>query len=597
MTRLPARAPAKLALLLCAALCAACVLALPANAAPTLSWSGPVEVDGGHSLRAISCPSLELCVAVDDAGRAVLSTHPAADSAGSWSVFAIDGSRALTSISCPSVALCIAVDEAGRAIVSTNPSAGAGAWSPVTVDGTAALTSVSCASAGLCVAADGEGRAIFSTSPAVAAPGAWSSPISIATTLTSVSCASPALCVAVDGEGRALLSTEPTGGPSAWHARLIDPSLTPLTVSCYGAGACTAVSGGGGAFASSNAAATLGPGTAPGSGATWTSTVFDTLGAPRALACASTGLCVAADGTGYAFASDNPTAVPPSWPASALDTQPPRALNGVACLAEGLCAAVDASGRVFTATVPAPVATSGPPAEVGHTTAILTGTVNPNDAALTACRFEYGTSTAYGSSTPCASTPTGGAAVPVAAALANLVNDTTYHYRLLGGSATGTSVGVDETFKTLAPGVVEPHPSIGGTPAPGQRLTCKPGVTSTIASTLAYAWLRDTHAIGGAGASTYTVAAADVSHHLQCRVTATTAEGSKSATSAFVTVPAGGLGTISETTVGAPRVGRGGVSVAVRCSAQAASGCTIKLQLSVHETLQGNRVVAVTAAS
>src|SRR5262249_27234836 len=93
----------------------------------------------------------------------------------------------------------------------------------------------------------------------------------------------------------------------------------------------------------------------------------------------------------------------------------------------------------------------------------------------------------------------------------------------------------------------------------------------------------------------YTVAAADVSRHLQCRVTATTAEGSKSATSAFVTVPAGGLGTISETTVGAPRVGRSGVSVAVHCSAQAASGCTIKLRLSVHETLQGSRLVAVTA--
>jgi Alpha galactosidase A/Alpha galactosidase C-terminal beta sandwich domain len=80
-------------------------------------------------------------------------------------------------------------------------------------------------------------------------------------------------------------------------------------------------------------------------------------------------------------------------------------------------------------------------------------------------------------------------------------------------------------------------------------------------------------------------------------VTASTAAGSVSATSAFVSVPAGGLGTISETAVGVPRAGRYAVAVPLTCSAQAAGRCTIALRLSVLETLSGNRVVALAAAA
>ena len=183
----------------------------------------------------------------------------------------------------------------------------------------------------------------------------------------------------------------------------------------------------------------------------------------------------------------------------------------------------------------------------------------------------------------------------MSAPLTTLTANTTYYYRLVASSALGTSEGTQQIFKTLAPGLIEPHPSISGTPAPGQRLTCKSGVTSTTGVTLAYTWLRNGEAIAGASASTYTVTSADVSRHLQCKVTATTAEGSKSTSSAFVTVPAGGLGTISETAVGAPRAGRAAVSVPLTCSAQAAGGCTLKLVLTVQETLSGNRVVAVAA--
>jgi hypothetical protein len=589
-TRPAAALSAALALLLCLA----GIAAAPALAAPSPVWSGAVEIDGGHALQAISCPTAELCVALDSAGRAVVGTRAGATTAYLWSwstPFTIDGTGEPTAVSCPSTALCVAVDSKGDAIVSTDPaSAGPSSWSKFGIAGGEALTSVSCASPALCVAVDKAGQALSSTSPATAAPGAWSAPASIAKELNSVSCASTALCVAVDSEGEALVSTAPSGGAAAWHGRAIDPSLGLVAVSCFAGDSCVAVDKTGKALATSNAAAATNAG--PGSGATWSSTAFDTFGAPTNVACASTGLCVVVDSGGYAFASDDSTAAPPTWPASGIDT--PRALAGASCTSEGLCAAVDTSGHVLTAELPAPSATTGAAVEVAHTSAILTGTVDPNDATAT-CRFEYGTSTAYGSSVPCASSPNGSAPAAVSASLTTLTANTTYYYRLVAGSAIGTSEGAQESFKTLAPGLVEPHPSISGTPAPGQRLTCKSGVTATSGVTLAYVWLRNNAAIAGATASTYTVTSADVSRHLQCKVTATTAEGSKSTTSAFVTVPAGGLGTISETTVGTPRAGRDAVSVPLTCSAQAAGSCTLKLRLTVQETLSGSRVVAVAA--
>jgi hypothetical protein len=432
-----------------------------------MTWSGASEIDSGQPLTAISCPSLGLCVAVDGAGRALVSTQPGVNAAGSWSA-------------------------------------------PFAIDGSTALTAITCASASLCVALDGEGHAVQSTHPAVAGSASWSAPYADGTPvgLKSVSCASAALCAAVDSEGQVAVSTEPAAGASAWHRRLIDPTLGLVAVSCFAPASCVAIDSSGNAFASPNAAAVASPGAAPGTGATWSSTAFDVFGSPTAISCAASGLCLALDASGYAFASDDATAAPPVWVGSGIDLQPATALKGISCVSEGagLCAAVDARGRVFTAASPAPV----PP----QPEAVL----------------------------------------------------------------------------------VQPHPSIVGTPAPGQPLTCRSGVSASGVA-LAYLWLRDTRVIAGAGGPSYLVSTADVSHHLQCRVTATTAAGSASATSGFVSVPAGGLGAISETAVGAPRVGRYTVAVPLTCSAQAAGRCKIVLRLSVQETISGHRVVALAAAA
>jgi hypothetical protein len=571
----PALAAAGCALLL------ACT-APPAGAAPALGWS-TAKIDG-ERLTGISCASDSLCVAVDAAGEAFTSIDPAAGAAARWSRAKIDGT-ALTGISCASAALCAAVDASGNALVTTNPAAGAAGWSTHKIDGPA-LTGISCASASLCVAVDGKGDALVATDPAAGAGAVWRPrEIDGTTELTGISCASASLCVAVDGKGNAVASTEPATG--TWRKRSIDSvGLTSVSCSPAPAGVCVAVDGEGNAAASGNATAE-----AP----TWSSTpAFPLAPVATGVSCTSAGLCVAVDREGGAFASDDPAAAAPAWSYAGIDAG--RQVTGVSCVPEGLCAAVDAAGNALIATVPAPAVAGGPATAVTETSAVLTGTVNPEDATLSECRFEYGPTENYGRLAPCAAPlPTGGAAQGVSAAVEGLAANTAWHWRLAAVNASGEAVSVDGTFKTAAPPLPQPHPSIGGVPALGQQLTCKSGVGGSGAA-LSYGWLRDTRTIGGANGSAYVVTAADVSRHLQCRVTATNAAGSVTATSSFVTVPAGGLGSISETRVGTPRVSGGAVSVPVKCSAQAAGSCAITVRLTVVETLHGRRVTAVSAA-
>jgi hypothetical protein len=303
-------------------------------------------------------------------------------------------------------------------------------------------------------------------------------------------------------------------------------------------------------------------------------------------------------GHGEALASEDPTAPMPAWPESSADAG--EALTGVSCLPSGFCAAVDTHGHATVGRVPAPSVVAAGPAEVTATNAVLSGLLDPNDATLLGCAFEYGTSSSYGQSAPCAALPLpNGGLQPVNGPISGLQPNTTYHYRLLASSASGTSAGEDVTFTTaVSSGVplVFAHPSITGTPAVGQRLTCRSGVPSGSTAQLSYLWLRNLLAIPGATASSYTVKGSDTGRHLQCQVTARNAGGSATARSAFVTVPVQGVPASSgETVVGRARVSGARLSVPIICSAQASAGCQIVLRVTVVETLRGGRVIAVAA--
>jgi hypothetical protein len=288
-----------------------------------LSWLAPVLVDAnGNGLNGVSCPSASLCVAVDGAGTALISTDPAAASP-SWSRTEIDSgvTNGLTGVSCPSTSLCVAVDGAGRAVISTDPAGGVGAWSAAAVDGgefycgyhgepgecKLSLSGVSCPSASLCVAVDSAGNAVITTNPTATTP-TWGSPTLIDPPDLvygdiqdlAVSCASTSLCVAVDDQGNVVITTNPTAPEPRWRGP-------------------TYIDGGNG----------------------------DLIG----VSCPSTSLCVAVDGSGSAIVTTDPTAPKPSWrgPTDIDGTNP---LQGVSCASVSLCAAVDSVGHVVIATPP-----------------------------------------------------------------------------------------------------------------------------------------------------------------------------------------------------------------------------------------------------
>src|SRR5207244_1837025 len=78
-------------------------------------------------------------------------------------------------------------------------------------------------------------------------------------------------------------------------------------------------------------------------------------------------------------------------------------------------------------------------------------TANPNGGAVSDCHFEYGSSSAYGTSVPCAALPGAGtSAVAVSAEVEGLAANSTYHFRIVASNAGGTSAGADQTFTTVS---------------------------------------------------------------------------------------------------------------------------------------------------
>ncbi len=102
--------------------------------------------------------------------------------------------------------------------------------------------------------------------------------------------------------------------------------------------------------------------------------------------------------------------------------------------------------------VAAPLATSEAPTEVKGISATINGVVRP-EGAETTWYFEFGETASYnnGAKVPATaqSAGSGSGAVPVSVPLA-LHGSTTYHYRLVAQSPSGTSYGADRSFTTPA---------------------------------------------------------------------------------------------------------------------------------------------------
>ncbi|MCX6874714.1 MAG: cadherin-like beta sandwich domain-containing protein [Verrucomicrobia bacterium] len=104
----------------------------------------------------------------------------------------------------------------------------------------------------------------------------------------------------------------------------------------------------------------------------------------------------------------------------------------------------------LVATPPWPVLATAAATSITSAGATLNGFVNANSNS-TAVSFEYGLTTAYGSTIAATPAPvTGEASTAVSASLGGLTSATTYHYRVSATNAAGTSPGTDMTFGTLS---------------------------------------------------------------------------------------------------------------------------------------------------
>jgi hypothetical protein len=122
------------------------------------------------------------------------------------------------------------------------------------------------------------------------------------------------------------------------------------------------------------------------------------------------------------------------------------------------------AGVIFGQVTVPDVTTGTPATGVTRTSALVSGTVNPDGTSVTSCEVEYGTTTAYGHTAPCSQTLPleGNSPIAVSAELTfSLPPASLVHYRLKAANSNGSNVGEDETLHTeaLPPPVVDTLPA------------------------------------------------------------------------------------------------------------------------------------------
>ena len=108
------------------------------------------------------------------------------------------------------------------------------------------------------------------------------------------------------------------------------------------------------------------------------------------------------------------------------------------------------SDRIFTTLSPTgpPVVITSPATSIASFSATLNGSLNPHGLTTTV-HFEYGATTAYGSTTP-VQTQTGSTYRNIAANISGLSASTAYHFRIVATNSAATTFGSDKTFTTLS---------------------------------------------------------------------------------------------------------------------------------------------------
>lgn len=372
MSSTPLRPLRVLALIAALAAC----LALPAVAGATtysMKWNRSVSLlnyNYGGGFDSVACaPTVAgntslLCVAGDVRGDVFVTAHPA-QKASQWHREYIDKKLAITGVSCPSTQLCVAVDSHGQVMHSTDPLGGVAAWSHAArIDkatqpggGYAGLAAISCPTTTLCVAVDNaaNGQVFVTTDPTGPASSWTPTPIGSGVTLDTVSCASATFCMIGGTDG--YYTTDPTGGANAWKATTaLSSSYSVIaSITCNTVKLCVGVGYG-------NAGVGLATASSTPSTSTWSGSLIGSDPPAQnaqvldSVACPARNFCVAADAGSNVYTSSSP--VRGNWSAAKpLKKNSQSTLSQIACNAM-ICVEVDNRGTVTYGAVKGAAATS-----------------------------------------------------------------------------------------------------------------------------------------------------------------------------------------------------------------------------------------------
>lgn len=114
-----------------------------------------------------------------------------------------------------------------------------------------------------------------------------------------------------------------------------------------------------------------------------------------------------------------------------------------------------------------PLATTDEASGVRHVKATLNGHLDPNGGEITDCHFDWGETTAYGSTIPCGQGNDYTTAANVSATLTGLEPSKTYHYRLVVANDTNTVTGNDEIFEATRVPTIYSYASAFGSSGSG----------------------------------------------------------------------------------------------------------------------------------
>ncbi|HVV90617.1 MAG TPA: hypothetical protein VHB53_08995 [Solirubrobacterales bacterium] len=293
---------------------------------------------------------------------AAASPAAASPAAGGWTTTQLAGPPGelfLLGVSCPTSSFCAASGTQNLIATSTDPTGGPGAWHAVYVGegryegGLEPVISgrqvqgISCPSSHLCVAVTTLGQIYSSTDPTGPA-SAWNvtelKPTGRNIHLYGVSCPTESFCVAVSGRrvntGKVFTSTDPTGPASAWQEADLGESFDLRAVACASTTLCVAAGANGELVASRDPA---------GGAAAWSA-----VGAPggtgilQSISCVP-GACLTGNTGGNLLAAAEPTALG-SW--HETNGGGSVQITGSACATAGACLAVDANGDAIVSTDP-----------------------------------------------------------------------------------------------------------------------------------------------------------------------------------------------------------------------------------------------------